>query len=356
MPAEIPAEIAATEDLHAWEAGGAASAPALTAWVSARLAAHEAALAALLAVEGPRTPENSLRLYDEAIEQLTLAGAQAGVLNSVAADKAVRDQAQEEAQRVSMAGSALSLNRAVYDALAAIDLEGASAATSILSSARCSAIGWPASTRTRPRATTCRRCTKRPRGSRSNSAATFRRAARPSRPRRPSWTACPPTTSPAIPKCRTASITLTTDQPDMQPVMTFAASAALRERMFLAYNTRAYPVNQQILLDLLATRQEIATVLGFRSWADLATADQMMGSAANVRTFLAKLDEASRDGARREHELIVDFARTRQPGLTAIDITSRGYWYEQFRRSAFDFDSQSVRPYFPYAQVEAGRA
>jgi thimet oligopeptidase len=45
----------------------------------------------------------------------------------------------------------------------------------------------------------------------------------------------------------------------MQPVMTFAANAALRERMFLAYNTRAYPANQQILLDLLATRQEIAT-------------------------------------------------------------------------------------------------
>ena len=47
-------------------------------------------------------------------------------------------------------------------------------------------------------------------------------------------------------------------------------------------------------------------------------------------------------------------SRKHQPGLEAIDITSRGYWYEQFRRSAFDFDSQSVRPYFPYAQVEAG--
>src|ERR1700689_2526663 len=80
----------------------------------------------------------------------------------------------------------------------------------------------------------------------------------------------------------------------------------------------------------------------------------MMGSAATVRTFLARLDEASLDGARREHELIMNFARTRQPELKAIDITSRGYWYEQFRRSAFDFDSQSVRPYFPYAQVEVG--
>ena len=100
MPNQNPAAPAATEELHAWEAGGAASAEALAAWVGARLAAHEAALAALLAVEGPRTPANSLRLYDQAIEQLNLAGAQAGVLNSVAADKAVRDQAQQEAQRV----------------------------------------------------------------------------------------------------------------------------------------------------------------------------------------------------------------------------------------------------------------
>jgi thimet oligopeptidase len=145
-------------------------------------------------------------------------------------------------------------------------------------------------------------------------------------------------------------VTITTDPPEMQPLMTFAANAALRERMFLAYNTRAYPANQKILLDLLATRGEIAAILGFRSWADLATADQMMGSAANVRTFLAKLDAASMEGARREHELILDF----EPGLAAINITGRGYWYEQFRRSAFDFDSQSVRPYFPYAQVEAG--
>jgi len=87
-----------TTAIHAWEAGSS-SAGELTAgelmdWVSGRLAAHEAAIAGLLAVAGKRTPENSLRLYDVAIEQLSLAGAQAGVLNSVAADKAVRDQAQ----------------------------------------------------------------------------------------------------------------------------------------------------------------------------------------------------------------------------------------------------------------------
>src|ERR1700739_4659408 len=84
---------------------------------------------ALRAVDAPRTLENTLRLYDAALEQLGLAGSQAGILNSVAAEKAVRDQAQLEAQRVAMAGSALSLNRGVYDALAAMNIDACNPAT-----------------------------------------------------------------------------------------------------------------------------------------------------------------------------------------------------------------------------------
>jgi thimet oligopeptidase len=354
MPAEIPVPVAASEDLHTWEAGGATSAPALSAWVGARLAAHETALAALVAVDGLRTPENSLRLYDEAIEQLSLAGAQAGVLNSVAADKAVRDQAQAEAQRVAMAGSALSLNRAVYEALVAIDLEGASAATKhfverTLLGYRLAGVDKDQATRDQLQALHEKATRLSLEFSRN-----IQEGGKTIEATEAELDGLPPDYLARHPVNAEGRVTLTTDQPDMQPVMTFAGNGALRERMFLAYNTRAYPANQQILLDLLATRQEIATVLGFRSWADLATADQMMGSAANVRTFLKKLNEASLDGARREYELIMNFARTRQPDLKAIDITSRTYWYEQFRRSAFDFDSQSVRPYFPYAQVEAG--
>ena len=354
MSAENPIAIAAAQDLHAWEAGGAASADALAAWVSARLAAHEAALAALLAVEGERTPENSLRLYDAAIEELSLAGAQAGVLNSVAAAKEVRDQAQEEAQRVAQAGSALSLNRAVYEALTAVGTEGASPATKhylerTLLGYRLAGVDKDQATRDHlqslhEKATHLSLAFSR----------NIQEGAKTVEATAAELDGLPADYLARHQPDSSGHVTLTTDQPDMQPVMTFAASAALRERMFLAYNTRAYPDNGQILLDLLATRQQIADVLGFRSWADLATADQMMGSAGNVRAFLARLDAASLDGARREHELILDFARRRQPELKEIDMASRAYWYEQFRRSAFDFDSQSVRPYFPYAQVEAG--
>jgi len=357
MPTETTSA-SSTQDLHVWEAGGAASAEALTAWVSARLAAHESALAALLAVAGARTPENSLRHFDAAIEQLSLAGAQAGILNSVAADKAVRDQAQMEAQRVAMAGSALSLNRAVYDALVAISLDGASAATKhyvgrTLLGYRLSGVDKDEATRDRlhalhDKATQLSLAFSRniQEGGKTVEAAPEELEGLPA-----DYIARHPAQKG---KSGAERVTLTTDPPDMMPVMTFAASAELRKKMFLAYNTRAYPANRQLLLDLMATRQEIASVLGFRSWADLATADQMMESAANVRTFLAKLDEASREGARDEHAQVLAFARDRQPELSEIDITSRGYWYEQFRRTKYDFDSQSVRPYFPYARVEAG--
>jgi thimet oligopeptidase len=341
-------------DIHVWEAGGAHSADALTAWVAARLEAHQAALASLLAVEGSRTLENTLAYYDMAIEQLGLAGAQAGVLNSVAPDKAVRDQAQLEAQRVAMAGSALSLNRPVYDALAAMSIEGCDPATKhyverTLLSYRLAGVDKDEATRAQLQQLHEQATRHSLEFSRNIQEGGKTIVATPGE-----LMGLPQDYLDRHPVTAEGHVVLTTDQPDMQPVMTFAESHPLRERMFLAYNTRAFPENRQILLDLLATRQQIAGVLGFRSWADLATADQMMGSAANVRTFLRKLDEASRDGGRREHQMIVDFARSQQPGLSAIDIASRGYWYEQYRRSAFDFDSQSVRPYFPYAQVEAG--
>jgi thimet oligopeptidase len=348
-----------TAAIHAWD-GGELTAESLKDWISGRLAAAEAAIAALLAVEGARTPENSLRLYDVALEQLTLAGAQAGVLNSVASDKAVRDQAQEEAQRVAEAGTTLSLNRDVYQALSAIDLAGAdgvevTGATRhyierTLLSYRLAGVDKDDATRAHLQGLHEKETLLSLQFSRNiqeggktvlvHDAAELDGLPADYLARH-------------TPNCD-GHFALTTDQPEMQPVMTFAKSDALRERMFLAYNTRAYPVNQQVLLDLLATRQEIATLLGFSSWANLATADQMMGSAKNVRSFIAKLEEASRTGAEREFGMVLEFAKAQKPDLKTMNAAGRGYWYEQYRRAAFDFDSQSVRPYFPYAQVEQG--
>jgi thimet oligopeptidase len=46
--------------------------------------------------------------------------------------------------------------------------------------------------------------------------------------------------------------------------------------------------------------------------------------------------------------------RGREPEALPLTLSDARFWEEQFRRARYGFDSQSVRPYFPYAQVEAG--
>ncbi len=48
------------------------------------------------------------------------------------------------------------------------------------------------------------------------------------------------------------------------------------------------------------------------------------------------------------------FAQKQQPGLRSISVADSTYWAEQFRRSRFNFDAQSVRPYLPFTEVQDG--
>ena len=76
-----------------------------------------------------RTLETTWRPYDDAIAALSQAGSECGLLDSVHPSKPVRDKAQQLAQRVAEAATALSLNQDVYRALAAVDASQADDAT-----------------------------------------------------------------------------------------------------------------------------------------------------------------------------------------------------------------------------------
>jgi hypothetical protein len=50
----------------------------------------------------------------------------------------------------------------------------------------------------------------------------------------------------------------------------------------------------------------------------------MMGSAANVRSFLAKLEEASREGASASTRMVWSLRAERQPELEGDECTAAG--------------------------------
>jgi thimet oligopeptidase len=356
------------DELHIW--AGLTSGDEAKAWVESHLAASRAKIAELLAVEGQRTVENTLVPYDRACWHLRMAGSQSGVMFMVHPLADVRDAAQGLSQVIGAEGVALSLNREVYQALAAVEVQGADEATRyymerVLLGYRLSGVDKDEATRERIRGLADKMTELSMTFSRTVQDDVRKIAVEDAEELR------------GLPEdylvrhgVREAGnrqqgvgsrelvaeepVMLTTDPPEMSPVMSYAVSPKLRRKMYLAYNDRGYPANKQVLLDLLAGREEMAELLGFRSWADLATVDQMMGSAAKMREFLQSVERAARETAAEEFAELEAFVRERDAQALPLTLSDARFWEEQYRRAKFDFDSQRVRPYFPYEQVEAG--
>ncbi|HEV2578753.1 MAG TPA: M3 family metallopeptidase [Acidobacteriaceae bacterium] len=353
-------EATTTDPLHLWSA--LKTAEEAQAWIEHHLQASRDRIAELISPAASRSAVEALALYDQAAWHLRMAGSQAHVMFMVHPLADVRDAAQSLSQVVAAEGVKLSLNRDVFKVLEALDVANEDAATRYylertLLSYRLSGVDRDDATREKIRELADKS---------TELGMRFARAVQDDvrkievtdlnelrglpadflerfgvREQNGELVAEKP-------------VVLTTDPPVLAPIMTYAASAALRRRMYLAYNDRAYPSNSQVLLDLLKVREEMAETLGFRSWADLATVDQMMGSAANMRKFLNEVEQAARETVQREFDELESFVRSHDPKALPLTLSDARFWEEQFRRSHYDFDSQSVRPFFPYEQVEAG--
>ena len=340
------------DPLHAWVDGDD---PAkLEQWVAERLGAEQASLSKLLAVKGKRTVANTLEPYDEAQNQLALAGNQAYLAFAVGKTAELRSKGQMLNEKVASAVTDLNLNQKVYEALAAVPLPDRDPATRqylkhTLLEYKLAGVSKDEATRNQIHALQDKI---------TSLSLTFNRNVQDGMlsitATKAELDGLPADLVARLKANADGTFTLTTDEPDRAPVMTFASDAGLRRRMYLAYNTRAYPANKQVLLDLLAARQQLAAILGFPTYADLATADQMTGNAANVRKLLDEIDAASRDITKQEYAQLLAMVQKRQPGTTAIPGSDSAYWAEQYRRERYAFDAQSVRPYFPYDKVETG--
>ena len=352
----LNAQPAPVDPLHAWSAGNEPA--ALETWVNQRLAAAQADINKLVAAHGPRTVENTLRPFDDAQNELAMASNEAYFMFAVGDSAALRDKGQAMAAKISSVATDLSLNQKVYRALAAVpmpasDPKGDPGTKHYLDRTlleyRLSGVDKDDATRARIRELQDK-ITALSLSFGRNIADDVRSVSAT----RAELDGLPPDYIARHKPAADGSYTLTTDAPDYTPVRDFASNAGLRRRLFLAYTQRAYPKNKIVLLALLATRQQLATTLGYATFADLATADQMIASASNMKAFLSQVDLASQDTAHREYALMLAFAQKRQPGLASISLADGAYWTEQYRRSKYNFDAQSVRPYFPYDGVQAG--
>ncbi len=342
---------AASAWLHAWEAGDDPA--SLDAWVHQHMRRADADVARLVAVKGAHTVANTLRPYDDANNELILATSQASVLYGVGTTKELRDKAQALTQEANAAFTALSLNPSVYRALTAVPRPADAASRYYLEHTlleyRLAGVDRDDATRAKIKVLQDKI---------TELGLAFERAVhddvRTVVADKAQLDGLPQDYLAAHPADAAGQVKITTDPPDSWPAQRFANSAELRHRLLLAANSVGYPANSDTLRGLLATRAELAQLLGYATWADYAMADQMIGSPANLAQYLQKIDAASRAPGAREDAALLAFVRERDPSIQKISFADVRYWGEQYRRAKFNFDSQSVRPYFPYAQVEHG--
>jgi thimet oligopeptidase len=322
--------------------------------VDEHLAAANHSVQALVAVKGQRTVDNTLQPFDDAVREINTAAYLAGLIAQVHPDATFRDHATAATVRSSAALTAIQLNPDVYQALASIDLARADAETKYYMERqrllfRLAGVDKSPAVRAE---------LKKLNDALTEQISTFDRNISDDE-RHVSVTPAELDGMPADyiarhPAGGDGKVTITTAYPDALPVFTFAKSAGLRRQLSTAFDSRAYPKNKAVLADMLKTRERIAALLGYSSWTDFFAADKMIGTGAHVGEFIASLAATARPLAEREYTMILAEKRKVEPEAKGLTIDEISYYKELVRRSTYDFDSQSVRPYFAFERVKQG--
>jgi thimet oligopeptidase len=80
----------------------------------------------------------------------------------------------------------------------------------------------------------------------------------------------------------------------------------------------------------------------------------MIAKGGNIADFLEQVSSAAKPMVQREFAMLLAEKQKTDPQAAGIDEYQVAHLGELVRRSQYDFDSQAVRPYLPYAQVKQG--
>jgi oligopeptidase A len=150
--------------------------------------------------------------------------------------------------------------------------------------------------------------------------------------------------------------------PSYMPVMQYAASRPLRERVYRAYTTRASELganpdwdNSATIRRILELRAENAALLGFANYAELSLATKMADTPAEVIAFLREMAAKAKPFAERDWAELGEFA-AHEPGLAMDGICAWdvAYLSEKLREQRYAFSDNEVKQYFPEPQVLDG--
>ncbi|MBD2772643.1 M3 family metallopeptidase [Iningainema tapete] len=151
---------------------------------------------------------------------------------------------------------------------------------------------------------------------------------------------------------------ITLDAPSFGPFMQYSTRRDLREVLYKAFITRASSGefdNNPLIVRTLELRQELAQLLGFKTYAQMSLASKMAPSVEAVESLLEELRSVSYDAAVQELAELKAFAADKNaPVAEDLQHWDISFWAERQREEKFAFTAEELRPYFPLPQVLDG--
>ncbi len=309
----------------------------------------------ILKVKGPRTVNNTMALFDELLREVSVVADQGDSLSNLHPDAEMREAGEKAHQAAKSLETELSLNRELYEAFAALDVEREDeetryAAFKILRDFRRAGVDKDAATR------------RKIKELRDEIIAIGQEFERNIREDVRSIKLDGPEELDGLPDDFTSShppgddgkITITTNYPDLFPVMKYARRAEVRRRLQGEYLNRGHPVNIEVLDRLLEKRHQLAKILGYDSYAEYITEDKMIGSAGAASDFVDRVASMAANVATKDYALLLRRKRKDDPKAERLEPWERLYYSELVKAEEHGFDSKALRAYFQFEKVLEG--
>ena len=295
-----------------------------------------------------------LDTYDEAMTALANAANRVELIAVSHPDGGMRDAGDAAKQAIAKVITDISLDRGLYDVLAALDLPDADAPTRhylsrTLRDFRRAGVDRDDTTRARVRELQDELVTIGQDFDRN-----IRTDTRTARLAPTALVGLPDDYVRAHPPGDDGLVAVTTDYPDVIPFLTYATDADAREVLWRLFRQRGHPANIDVLARLIGRRHELATLLGYPSWAEYVAEDKMIGTAGNIADFIDRIAAAAADRCQRDYDRLLARKQADEPAAQAVNPWDSAYLDDRLKAEELAFDTQAMRPYFEYGRVKAG--
>lgn len=137
--------------------------------------------------------------------------------------------------------------------------------------------------------------------------------------------------------------------PSYGAFMKYSTRRDLRQKMWMAYNTRATEgenSNIELCRQIAESRLKIANILGYETYADYALEERMAKNPQTVNEFIQKLLEPSLPAAKAEIKELYEYARANGFEDSEIQPWDFGFWSEKLKDARYSINDEQLKPYF----------